>query len=107
MRMSFMILFFLMCGGGIFYVKYLVQTAESHLTHIDARIDKTQQSIMVLEAEWAMLNDPDRLRHMAQSYLKMSPPRGSQVVAEDVLPYLAKTSTDKELSQLYKLVSFN
>lgn len=68
-------LLFLLLAGGLsvvlFSVKYQVQDLEEEMVELNKSIIKERQSIHVLQAEWSHLNDPQRLRVLAQRYLGM------------------------------------
>ncbi len=74
-------------GVGLFFVKHEVKDLEGRLAGIDQDIQRNQQEIHVLRAEWAYLNDPARLRELAEKHLGMRPINANQVVANlDSLP---------------------
>jgi len=63
-------LFALLVAAGLslvlFSVKYQVQQLEAELTGIERGIVSEERAIHVLRAEWAHLNDPGRLRQLAE-----------------------------------------
>jgi len=73
-------------GTGLFLLKYQVQAEERHLRELRKDIAGTEQSIHVLKAEWSYLNDPLRLRELAERHLAMHPMRANQMVAIDSIP---------------------
>lgn len=74
----------ILCAGvlsvGLFWSKAQVQELETELVQLDRRIIAERQSIRVLNAEWALLNDPDRLRGLAEKYLDLAPVGAAQIV---------------------------
>ena len=60
-------------GIGLFVVKYKVQDLEDELAMIDQQIVSERQTVHVLKAEWSHLNDPGRLKDLAERYLGMVP----------------------------------
>ncbi|WP_185961383.1 hypothetical protein [Telmatospirillum sp. J64-1] len=60
-------------GVGLFMLKYEVQEQEDHLARLNRDIRAHQESIHVLRAEWAFLNDPARLRELSQRHLGLKP----------------------------------
>lgn len=56
---------------ALFQVKYKVQNLRRDLAEIERQIEADKQSIHVLEAEWAYLNRPERLRRLADQYLDL------------------------------------
>ncbi len=70
------ILFALVAGVlsfGLFQLKYAVQELEQEFTRINRAIVQSRQSTHVLEAEWSYLNDPARLRVLAERHLESVP----------------------------------
>lgn len=55
-------------AGATYKVNYLVQEAESRVNHLVGAIDKEREALGILEAEWAYLNRPERLRALAEAY---------------------------------------
>ncbi|MDP2193003.1 MAG: hypothetical protein Q8K36_00535 [Alphaproteobacteria bacterium] len=64
-------LFFMVVGCVLYRVKYEVDhLAVEHKT-ITQNIHKAQESIHILSAEWAHLNNPARIRKLATKYLDL------------------------------------
>lgn len=70
----------------LFGVKYQVQDLEQELTSIERGILAEERAIHVLRAEWAHLNDPERLRPLAEKYLGMGPVSAAQLGTLNNLP---------------------
>lgn len=66
-------------GVGLFLLKHEVQSLEDDLNRINRDIQARQESIHVLKAEWSFLNDPARLRRLAETHLHMTAPLPDQV----------------------------
>ena len=71
---------------GTFQLKYRVQAQEQELTRLDRQVQRDRDDIQVLHAEWAHLNDPNRLSDLARRHLDLAPVAGVQIVRFDVLP---------------------
>ncbi len=56
----------------LFVVKYQVQDLEGELVQYNRAITEDRQAIHVLKAEWNHLNQPSRLRQLAERYLGMA-----------------------------------
>jgi cell division protein FtsL len=69
----------------LFTVKYQVQDLETELTGLERGIVGEERAIHVLRAEWSHLNDPERLRELAQRYLGMGPVSARQLETFDDL----------------------
>jgi cell division protein FtsL len=71
---------------GTFQLKYRVQAQEQELTRVDRQIQHDRDEVQLLRAEWAHLNDPNRLSDLARRHLDLAPVAGVQVVRFDILP---------------------
>ena len=71
---------------GTFQLKYRVQAQEQELIGLDRQIQRDRDDIQVLHAEWAHLNDPNRLADLTRRHLDLAPVAGVQIVRFDVLP---------------------
>ena len=95
MRQLTMLLFIVVAivlGVGLFWAKVQVQALEDQKAQLARSIVSERQSIRVLKAEWALLNDPARLRGLAERHLKMVPVGARQIAGIDdskVLPVAA------------------
>ena len=82
-------LFALLVAAGLslllFSVKYQVQQLEAELTGIERGIVSEERAIHVLRAEWAHLNEPGRLRQLAEKHLGMGPISARQMNSFDGL----------------------
>jgi cell division protein FtsL len=76
---------------GVFQVKYQVQDLRKDLTEINRQLEQERDAIHVLKAEWSYLNQPDRLRVLAQRYLQLEAVMVSQINSniEDAAYYAA------------------
>lgn len=70
---------------GLFSLKYQVQELEAELTGIERGIVSEERAIHVLRAEWAHLNEPGRLRQLAEKHLGMGPISARQLSRFDGL----------------------
>lgn len=71
----------------LFGVKYEVQDVEEELARLDQDIANERRSIHVLRAEWAYLNNPDRLRGLAKAHLDLQPLAPEQLGSFASLPW--------------------
>lgn len=73
----------------LFTVKYQVQDMEDQLIGLNRSITGDRQAIHVLKAEWSYLNEPSRLKVLAERYLGMTAIDSRQVgTASEMLPRL-------------------
>ncbi|HYD99036.1 MAG TPA: hypothetical protein VEH84_06605 [Alphaproteobacteria bacterium] len=69
------------CSGLLFHVSYQVQNLEAELGGLNRQIVQEQEAIHILHAEWAYLNDPQRLQKLVDDYLPLGPMAGTQFAA--------------------------
>ena len=60
-------------------VKHKVQRLEEELVRVNDAITKERQSIKILQAEFSLLTEPDRLRRLASRYLNLVPVEPTQL----------------------------
>ena len=77
----------------LFAVKYQVQDLEEELVGYNRGITENRQAIHVLKAEWSYLNQPARLKDLAERYLEMVSvePRQVGTAAEFLANFPART----------------
>lgn len=56
---------------AVFQVEYYVQGLETELEQAKKQLSEDRETIHVLRAEWAYLNQPERLRDMVAKHLHM------------------------------------
>jgi hypothetical protein len=66
-------------GAAIYVVKVQVQGLEDDLVATRALVADDRIAINVLEAEWAYLNDPDRLRRLSERHLGLVAPAPTSI----------------------------
>ena len=73
----------------LFVVKYQVQDFEGELVEYNRALTDDRQAIHVLKAEWSYLNQPARLRNLAERYLGLAAVETRQVgTAAEFFPNL-------------------
>ena len=70
----------------LFSLESQVRSLEDELTALDRSIVTESQAIHVLNAEWSYLNDPWRLRRLAERFLELTPVRPEQLGSLGELP---------------------
>ncbi len=71
-----------LAGALLLHTSQSVQTAEDKLAQMKASVQQEKDSIRLLNAEWAYLNNPERLEKLAREYLNMMPPQPSAMLTE-------------------------
>ena len=57
--------------AGLFQVKHKVQSLKKDLLEINRQLASNHDEIHVLSAEWAYLNEPMRIKELADEYLNL------------------------------------
>ena len=73
-------------GGMLFVVAHEAQQRERELDRISQSIREAREAVVVLEAEWAYLNQLDRLQQLSARHLGLTPMMPSDVVRIRDLP---------------------
>ncbi len=80
------LLLFCACVFGLFQVKFKVQNLHREMAELEKQLEHEKNSIHVLKAEWAYLNQPERLQRLAEKFLNLAEMRAEQIM-------IAKTGT--------------
>lgn len=70
---------FIACSG-MFSLKYHVMGKEHYLAQLQNEIQKNKRSIHILNAEWANLTEPKRIRSLMQDNTKLTPIKNDQII---------------------------
>ncbi|MGG5810382.1 cell division protein FtsL, partial [Falsiroseomonas sp. CW058] len=67
--------FFAFAGAGawLYQVKHSVALHDRELREIRRETEAARERISILRAEWALLNEPERLRQVATRHLALEP----------------------------------
>lgn len=78
----------LAAGSGLYLyqTKHRAQLLDREIARTFKQIDVTHDRIGALKAEWALLNEPDRLKDLAQQHTTLKPLAPTQFVALTDLP---------------------
>lgn len=69
-------------GVYIYQVKHSAALLDRDLRNLHRQIETARERTQVLRAEWAMLNEPERLRGVAQQHLALEPMTPQQFVRQ-------------------------
>jgi hypothetical protein len=72
---------------GLFVISYQVQDLEDQLDSLNRDISRDSRAVHVLQAEWAHLNDPHRLRLLSERYLGLEPIATKQLGKVEDIPW--------------------
>jgi cell division protein FtsL len=98
-RGSLIILYvFLICASlaALFQTKYTVLDLENEHAKLRASLRESQERLHVLRAEWACLNDPERLFKLSKKHLALRPIHGKQIIAYKDLQNSGMGEYDRE-----------
>ena len=61
----------IVAGGTVMRVSYQVRNVQKHLVQVSRDIQREQNTLRVLNAEWNTLNDPNRIEILSKQYLPL------------------------------------
>ncbi len=76
---------------GLYLVKYSVQDVQRNVAVLKRELAQEKESLHLLNAEWAYLNRPDRLRQLADRHLDLMPLDTRQIDRLESLPVAASS----------------
>jgi hypothetical protein len=87
---------------GLFQVKFKVQTLHRELAELKQQLEREKNAIHVLKAEWAYLNQPERLNRLVVKFLDLSELKSEQIMlSENTQNKILKAASNKN-SQIIK-----
>ena len=92
---------------GLYLVKYSVQNLQHEVVAMQDNVSAEKESLHLLNAEWAYLNRPDRLNHLAQEHLDLVPMDSKRIENMNLLPVAASTTPAQELPKSSMLQPIN
>lgn len=69
---------------AVFRITYQVDELEKELHSLNQDIIEEQETIHILRAEWSYLNDPERLRDLAERHLDLEEMNGGHLINLDM-----------------------
>lgn len=81
------VIFTLIAGLSVFYVKHIVENLEDELAQLESSINADNDEVHVLRAEWAYLSRPERVQKLAGQYLNLEPASGAQIADVKAIPF--------------------
>lgn len=86
---------------GLYLVKYSVQDVQREVATLKVNLAAEKESLHLLNAEWAYLNRPDRLRQLADRHLDLVPLESRQINHVSALPAAATVRESRTDSLLH------
>jgi hypothetical protein len=74
-------------GYAMFQVKYQVGLLEDRLAQLNHDIAASREETRVLDAEWSLLSDPQRLDRLNKTFLHLTPVATAQIGGIDQVPF--------------------
>lgn len=96
---------FIVLAVGVYLVKYSVQDVQRELAARKTELATEKETIHLLNAEWAYLNRPDRLRQLADRHLDLVPLDSRQINQVSVLPAAVPEVETLRISGMVQQVS--
>lgn len=97
---------FIVLAMGVYLVKYSVQDVQRELAARKTELATEKESLHLLNAEWAYLNRPDRLRQLADRHLDLVPLDSRQINRIGVLPAaLSSDDVPRDLGMVQHVAS--
>lgn len=91
--LRFVTVFFLIVtagvAAGLYHVKYSVDRMEGQAMALETGIADETEAIRILEAEWSVLNRPERLQQLSDRFLDLRPVEAAQISGFADLPVRA------------------
>ena len=90
---------------GLYLVKYSVQGVQRDVATLKQQLATEKESLHLLNAEWAYLNRPDRLRQLADRHLDLVPLDSRQI--EDINSIPAAATEDEHTAPSHMMQPAN
>lgn len=90
---------------GLYLVKYSVADVQRNVATLKGQLASEKESLHLLNAEWAYLNRPDRLRQLADRHLDLEPLDSRQINSVNILPAAAVAIDAASTSSMVHQVS--
>jgi cell division protein FtsL len=74
------VILFALSVFGLFQIKFSVQALHAEVAELKKQLEHEQNSIHILKAEWAYLNQPERLQKLAEKYLNLRELQHDQIM---------------------------
>lgn len=82
--------------ASVFHIKYCVKELMRDAVELNRQIASDKEAIHVLNAEWAYLNQPARLKALASQYLELSYVVAEQIRSEQAMKRAENHANNEE-----------
>jgi len=76
---------------GFYQLQHQVEVKQGRVAALEQQIKTDAETIKILEAEWALLNNPKRLQQLSNRFLELAPIAPSQIRKVDDLAMREET----------------
>lgn len=80
-------------GVGLYAIGIAIDGRKARLAQVKVEINRTQDQLDILEADWAYLSRPDRILYLGTSLLGLAPLTPQQIITSDELHQLWQTTS--------------
>lgn len=77
---------FAVAAFGLYMVKFSVQNLQRDVSVAEQQLAAEKESLHLLNAEWAYLNRPERLRQLSEAHLQLVPLDSTRIENAALLP---------------------
>ncbi len=97
------------CIFGLFQVKFKVQNLDREMNELKQQLAHEKETIHVLKAEWAYLNQPERLQRLAEKFLDLNEIKHDQLMLAQAgtmiveIPQVKPEIKEQNLNQIVKI----
>jgi len=77
---SFLVVALLISAFVVYSLEYSIKRGERDIVLAKKKTRQARETIRLLDAEWSMLTQPERLQRLASKHLKLRPVKAAQIV---------------------------
>ena len=82
---SILVVVLLVSAFVVYSLEYSIKKGERDIVVAKKKTRQAQETIKLLDAEWSMLTQPERLQRLAMEYLKLQPVKAGQFIPRNML----------------------
>ena len=98
------LLLFCFCVFGLFQVKFKVQNLHREMAELKKQLEHEKNSIHVLKAEWAYLNQPERLQRLSEKFLNLTEVKSDQIMITKAGSIIVAQETTKSITSNSQII---
>jgi len=82
---SILVVVLLVSAFVVYSLEYSIKQGERDIALAKKKTRQAQETIRLLDAEWSMLTQPERLQRLAMEHLKLQPVKAGQILPRNML----------------------